>query len=177
MQSLSQSKNQILTWTKRKGRHYELTLGNAVYADMRWDSAFGSRAIGSAAEGQWAIARAGVLHQTITAHQLNRGVDSATLQYCRYGVSSLQLMDGMVYHRSATGQRLREQGFFTAGGELVCGWTLRTNWTHLEAGVRIAPGQEQCRDLSLLVLLGWYCLVMEYDDDTEAAAAACLAVL
>ncbi len=36
MQSLSQSENQVLTWTKRKGRHYELTLGGVVYADMRW---------------------------------------------------------------------------------------------------------------------------------------------
>ena len=32
MQHLSQTKNQVLTWTRLEGRHYELTSGGHIFA-------------------------------------------------------------------------------------------------------------------------------------------------
>ena len=78
------------------------------------------------------------------------------MQYHQYGVSVLQLHDGTLYHWKATKRRRSERGFYTADGELVLSCVPRTRWFRFEADMLIEPGQEKCRDLSLLVLLGWY---------------------
>jgi hypothetical protein len=176
MQHLSQTKNQIMTWTRREGRHFELTSGDHVFADLSWHSMFGSLAIGATADGQWTIKRVGFFRPRVTVRLPDHDADFATLQYSRYGESVLQLNDGSTYRWKATKRRRSERGFFTADGRLVVSCIPRTKWFRFEADMLIEPGQEMCRDVSLLVLLGWYRLVLEHDDDNAAAAAACCAV-
>ena len=119
----------------------------------------------------------GFFRPRVTVRLLDHDTDLATMQYHQCGVSVLQLHDGTLYHWKATKRRRSERGFYTADGELVLSCVPRTRWFRFEADMLIEPGQEKCRDLSLLVLLSWYRLVLENDDDTAAAAAVCCAVM
>ena len=130
-----------------------------------------SLAIGATADGQWTIKRVGFFRPRVTIRLPDHDMDLATLQYHRLGASVLQLRDGTTYHWKATKRRRSERGFYTADGELVVGCVRRTKWLHIEGDVFIGAGQEKCCDLSLLILLGWYRLVLEHDDDAATAAA------
>jgi hypothetical protein len=133
--------------------------------------------MGTTADGQWVVTRCGFLQPSATARLVHPDSATATLKCVRHGLGVLQLSDGTTYYWKATDQRRGERGFFTTCGELVFRVMPRSHWMHLEAELSIAPGQERCRDLSLLVILGWYYLVVDYDDDMESAAAACAAVM
>lgn len=170
MLSLQQMAGHTLAWEqpKRSRRQFELRAGDTTLATLRWEKALRSQAIAETADGaSWSFERKG------------------------WGTSVLVSVGGedMLFKRSGWGGKghltlpnsrtweWKHQNFWgttwswvSASGETLMILKQHSGLFKTNGQVEIMPGAAMLPETPLLVLLGWYLMVIMADDAATSAA-------
>jgi hypothetical protein len=165
MKTIRETAARTLTWTLAKDI-YELRSGVDVVATLRRQ--MGSRFLGETAEGRWTFKRTGFLRPKVTARVENDSTDLATLSFSGSG-GRLDFPDGRSYLWTAS---RAEWMLKNPDGELLVQMKSAGTAGKLSGEVVIAPAALALHELSLLLLLSWYVLVLQaqYMDITGGEA-------
>jgi hypothetical protein len=157
MKSIREAAAQNLTWKLTKDT-YELRSGADLVASLRWQK--GSLFLGEAAEGRWTFKRTGFLRPKVTVRPENSSTDLATLGFSGSG-GRLEFPDGRTYLWTAS---RAEWSLKNGGGEHLVRMKSMGTRGNLSGEVVLAPGALGLSDLSFLILLSWYVLVLQSKD-------------
>jgi hypothetical protein len=165
MPPIAESSGQTLRWTQpRAGRRtYELRTETDIVATLSWRA--DSSAAAEDAHGQWTFKRAGFWHPRVTVCAAGSEGAVAVFSARWTGTGTLELPAGHRVHWSAT------HAWQAADGTSLVQITSRQRLTRLDGTVEIAPAAAGVADLGLLVLLGWYLVVMQAQDTLTTTAA------
>jgi hypothetical protein len=149
--------------------HYELRAGEELAASLRFRSSFGSFATAESADGCWTFKRVGFWQTRVTIRSCDSDDNVAVFRNNTWSEGgTLEFPDGArllantdfwqsrYEFKTETGERLVE---FETGGLI-----------HLSAKVEIARGAATMRELPLVIMLGWYLVVMMQMDQSASAA-------
>jgi hypothetical protein len=156
-------------------RHeYDLESGDDVLATLRWDGAVGSKATAESALGRWTLKRSGFLNPLIVVRDTGSGKDIAHLR-AHPSHSSLILSDGQRLEWNRAGLMVPGWHFVDAKGrEIVSFEPGRVN-LKLEGGlVTISPEGGKLPELTLMLIVGWYFIVLAWIEDQAVAASSAL---
>jgi hypothetical protein len=177
MLSFQQIAGQTLTWEqpKRSARHFELRVGDAALATLRWEKAFRSQAIAETADGaSWSFERKGWGTSVLVS-----GGEAPGVLFQRSGWGGkgrLTLPDG----RSWLWTRPRFWGttwaWVSESGETLISLKQQPGFFKMGGQVEVAPGAVLLPETPLLVLLGWYLMVIAADDAASSAAVTAVVV-
>jgi hypothetical protein len=156
-----------LRWLRGPGPETAFTLssGDANVATLRWTEGARSLATAETADAQWTLKRGGFLNPHITARRAGSPADLARL--------SVHLSYHRIELAGGPGYRFRRAGL------LVPAWTITTDdgveVAHIEpvregrtlvGGAVLVPAAAADRpELLLLVVLGWYFIVLAWFED------------
>lgn len=173
MSVIASRATESLEWTQPSAfrMEYDLHAGSDVLATLRFRSSFGTHAVAQVGSDRWTFKRVGFWQQRAT---IRRDGDAANLAEF---VNATWAHGGEL--RLADGGRWRATTNF---------WSTRLAWTdeadhewvalkpgglvRLHAAVELAPGAGAGVPVDLLVVFGFYLLVMIQSDSAAVAAAA-----
>jgi hypothetical protein len=164
----------LLAWEPVGSRAFELRSGRETLATLRWQTACGSLAAGEAAEGRWTFKRVGFFRTRITVRAAGSDLDMAEMSAAERR-RMLVFADGRSCRWGRVARGSRESAFFDATDRPLVRFSGRRAHPGPRISVAIEPAGAQSRDLPLLVLLGAYRLVLEYEDEDAAVMAATVA--
>ncbi len=151
---------------------YSLLSGDRPLVDLRWERPTGSLATARSSGGTWSLKRGGFLGPHVTIRTSPDGTDLARLEvHLRQGV--LDVLGGRSY-------RLRRAGLLVpawqvtdaTGRRLAHIEPVRVD-SRLEGGsVEVAPEARGLADLPLLLVVGWYFIVLAWFEDEALAASS-----
>lgn len=150
-------------------RHYELRAGDNVVAELDFLKAFGTLARGRAASGAWTFKRTGFLSPIVTARREGESADCA-LYHPNFSASQGQL-------RLASGEafEFRLAGVWTRSAILIDNDRREVFRVHLKgesgAGATVEVRLPETPGIELLLVLCWYVLVLQMQDESLRSAA------
>lgn len=150
-------------------RHYELRAGETTVAELDFLKTFGTLARGSAASGVWTFKRTGFLSPIVTARREGETGDCA-FYHPNFSSSQGQL-------RLATGEafEFRLAGVWTRSAILIDNDRREVFRVHLKgessAGAAVEVRLPETPGVELLLLLCWYVLVLQMQDESLRSAA------
>lgn len=162
-----------LKWTQPAAlkMQYELHAGEELAARLAFRSSFGSFAMGQSADGCWTFKRAGFFQTRVTIRVCNEETDIAVFRNNTWsGGGSLELRGGRKL-LATTNLWQTNLEFKTESGETLIRFK-SGGVIHLSALVEIQPTAAGLTELPLLVMLGWYLIVMMHMDSAASVAAA-----
>jgi hypothetical protein len=151
-------------------RSYQLVTGkDQVVGMLEFSSAFGSRAEGRVADAVWSFKRTGFFSTTATARVCGSDENAAVYQPNWSGAKgAISLAGGERMILQSAGFWGGEWILLTESGLLLMRFHNRGIVRH-GAAVEILPEARSKRELSLLLLFGWYVLVLHQEDSAAAA--------
>ena len=165
---------QWLKWEQPRAlkMEYELHAGDGqVVATLRFRSSFGSFATAESADGCWTFKRVGFWKTRVTVRACGLDQDIAIFRNNTWsGGGTLELSNGDTF-QATTNCWQTKFGFETEAGEKLIEFKT-SGLLHLTATVRIQPSSVAVAELPLMVMLGFYLVVMMHIDTTTTAAAA-----
>jgi hypothetical protein len=163
-----------LAWrqTQRLPRAFELRDGETTLATLRWERVLRTLAIGESTSGRFAFERKGFLHPRVRVRTLAPRPSEAEVRLSWCGGGTLELPGGRTCRWSKSGFWRSEWAWTDgAGSPLV---TVRPVFARLRRRGEAQPTSigRDAPDLTLLLLLGWYLLVLQLDDAAVVMAAS-----
>jgi hypothetical protein len=159
---------QTLKWVRSravKGED-ELRLGEQVIARFRSRSSFGPFSTAESLYGSWSFKRKGVLLWRVSIHLLGSDSEVAAFNYdsvSRDG--TLEFSDGRKI--LATTNLVRSKlKFRTEAGDVLVKFR-RRGFFHESADVDVPPQVTTFSELPLLIMLGWYLILMLAQDEAR----------
>ncbi|HNT26247.1 MAG TPA: hypothetical protein PKM21_17905 [Anaerolineales bacterium] len=163
-------------------RRFVLHSGEHELGQLEFHSAWGSLALAECAQGRWSFKRVGFLNPRVTVRLPDTESDLGLYTPRWTGTQGrLELANGHAYvwqaanfwasqfcWRHPSGDDLV---LFSPGSEEQ----KLSNLFKQQARVTFASAAQNLGDLPLLVLLGWYLMILQYDDAAAAAAATAAA--
>jgi hypothetical protein len=175
MQSLSEVFDQPLIWAQARApeRAYELRAGADVLATLRWQKPAGSLALAETADGKWTFKRSGFFSPRVTVRCAGSESDMAifTPDWLA-GRGSLELAAGRRFRWATTSFWRSEMAFCSAGGQPLVHYKPEHALQLAAAKVEIEQAAVAIPELSLLVLLGWYFMLLMAEDSLATSAVA-----
>jgi len=162
-----------LLWKQPSARReeYELRAGDEVLATLRWPKSWGSLAEAEVAEGRWTFKRVGFWRTRGTLRVAGDEDDIGTLEARWTGNGTLTLASGESYGWESTNLWGTRYGWSDSRGTELVRFGATASLLREEAAVELSPRASALSDLPLLVLYGWYLLVMHNRDAAGATAA------
>jgi hypothetical protein len=151
-------------------RTYELGNEGKVFGTLSFQSIFGSLAAAECAEGNFSFKRQGFLQPSISIRRYGSDLDQGKLimdGWHQGGV--LHLMDGDRYQFVKMGFLHPEWTFSDPRGRVLARLRFRIGLKY-HGDVIIEPFGKDDRNLTLLLLLGMYAVVLMNDEAVSAAA-------
>jgi len=168
-----------LRWVRTEGHHeFELKAGDTAVARLHWRSASGSFATATTARGALTIKRAGFLNPKILVREAGTERTVGIL-HVHWSVSSLELKGGRTYRWMRKSFWVPTWEFDDANGQNLLRIEPAREGSHLVGGLlTLAPAALANPDLEMLLLLGWYFVVLAFfEDEIAAGASAALAAV
>jgi hypothetical protein len=161
-------------------RRFELRSGTALLATLSFESTLGTLATAETATEAWTFKRVGFLNPRVTIRERDREVDLAAFWPKVWGSGWLGLADGRRFQWKSLGFWSRAWGFTDASDEFL--FTLKpgaeesglSDLLKTQAVVVVAPHAYGLTELPLLLMLGWYLMILQLEDATTAAATAAM---
>ena len=169
MKNITRSSN--LRWVQPSAfrMNYELRAGEELAGELRFRSAFGSFATGESAGGCWTFKRVGFFQTRVSIRQCGEEADIATFTNNTWsGGGTLEFTGGAKLLATTSFWQTKLRFTTESGSPLVQFNT--GGMIHLNATVEIDPAAEHLGELPLIVLLGWYLVVMMHNDAAASAA-------
>jgi hypothetical protein len=165
MKTIREAAARKLSWRLAKDT-YELRSGHDLLATLRILKGR-TLFLAEAAEGRWTFKRTGFFRVTVTVRLENSSTELAMLRVSG-SAGTLELSNGGKFHWTASH---REWSFNDETGKLLVGINSKGNSRNLSGEVELAPAVLALPDASLLVLLGWYCLILLASEEEAVAGA------
>jgi hypothetical protein len=178
MRTIRETGQQELTWAqpRKHKREFELRAGETeVVATLRWENKQSQVAAGEAAEGRWTFRRQGFLHQHVEARLGESELEIARFQPRWRGGGTLEFPDGRRFGLRPTSFWNAEWAWTTAENDILLRVKRASRPAPFQGHIDLLPGAEALPELSLLILLGWYLVILAADDATAATVAASVA--
>jgi hypothetical protein len=186
MDDLTYAKYSELFWEQPKGmkRSFELTAGGVIYGRLEFPTAFSTLAQAAIGIEQWSFKRLGCLSPHVKIRQANSRVDLGTFYPHWTGTEGeIQFSAGGTFYWKVANFWATRFILYTSDGQELITYLSRSkdrkfsNLFKLQAQVVIAPEAWQMKVLSILVLLGWYLVVLHHEDSSATAAVASTSIL
>jgi hypothetical protein len=173
MKAMREASGQPLAWSHPGvlTRGYDLLAGDDVVATLRWEKIFGSLATAVTAEGSWTFKRGGFLSPRVTVRIAGAETDLASLKARWCGDGTLEFADGRRYRWTHAGFWRTEWFFASESGDPLMRLTPKFALLGHAADVKIEPAAASIPDLTLLLTLAWYLVVLMSQDAGGATAA------
>jgi hypothetical protein len=150
---------------------YELQAGQELTARLRFRSSFGSFATAESADGCWTFKRVGFFQTHVSIRRCGDETDLAVFRNNTWkGGGTLEFPSGFRYLATTNFWQTHLDFQTENGGSLVSFHS--GGFIHLSADVEIAPVGALLGELPLLVLLGWYLVIMMHQDSAAVVAAS-----
>jgi hypothetical protein len=184
VRALSSAVGTDLCWIQPKGlgRHFELRAGDDVLAILRFETLCGSLARAESADGSWTFKRVGFFKPRVTVRKAGEEVNLAVYTPRWTGrEGALEFPDGRVFSWKQTNFWAARYQITDAVGNLLASFQSGIDKSKLsdifktQARVEIDLRGRALPELPLLVLLGWYLIVLQENDAAAAGAAAAAA--
>jgi hypothetical protein len=156
-------------------REYELRTGDGeLVATLHFRSSFGSFATADSPYGCWTFKRVGFWQTKATVRSCGSDDDIAIFTNNTWsGGGTLEFSDGRTF-RATTNFWQTKFEFETEAGEKLIEFQT-SGLLHLSATVQIYPSFVTATELPLLVMLGFYLIVMLHSDAAAVGAGAAAA--
>ena len=174
MRTFSGFKGSDMQWVQPKAftRHHELRSGQDVFATLTWVSVFGSLAEASSAEGSFTLKRGGFLRPYVTIRDVSTGADIAVLNIGLFRHGTLEFNNGRRITLVSTRFWGFEWEFIDENGQTLCVISRRPSFAKHAANVTISEAVRRDRDMLVMLIVGWYTMVLISDEAAASAAAA-----
>jgi hypothetical protein len=164
-----------LTWVQPHvlERAFEIRSGKDVLATLRWKSCFGSLADAEAADGHWTFKRTGFFSPrvTIRAHESDSNLAVFTPNWKAEG--ALEFSAGQTFRWVGKGFWRSRWAFTKPSGDHVLDFEPQSSLLKKSAMVKVSPEGRDLAELSLLILAGWYLMILTSEDDEASTAVIC----
>jgi hypothetical protein len=168
--------DQELLWIQpaARKREHELRAGDDVVATLR----FQRRTLADAESGgeHWTFKRQGFWNPRVTVRVAGSEADIATFQPRWTGGGTLELADGKTLKLSSA-NFWQSEWVWLDNDTPVVRFKGRHGLVKAKGAVDIEAGAAGRPDLALLLLLGWYLILLHADDAAVASTASTVAVI
>jgi hypothetical protein len=171
VRSISETADQERLWTQPAAfqREHELRAGDDVVATLRFQR--GSLADAEAAGAHWTFKRQGFWQPRVTVRAAGSDVDLAVFHPRWVGGGTLEFPDGRALRLSSANFWQSEWLWQDAEKPLIR-FKGRHGFIKANGAVEIQPEAIANPDLAMLVLLGWYLILLHAEDSAAATVAA-----
>jgi len=150
-------------------RRFDLFAGEDLIASLEFLKTFGTLARGSTAARSWTFKRAGFLSPIVTVREEGREDDCAIYH------PNFALSQGQIRLASGAQFELRLGGIWTRSASLLDNERREVFSVHLKGdyalGATVDVRLPQTPEIDLLLLLAWYVLVLQMQDESLRAAS------
>jgi hypothetical protein len=162
---------QELVWVQpaRLRQDFELRASNDVVATLRFERA--TLASGETAENRWTFKREGFWHPQVTVRVRDSDANAAVFIPAWTGGGTLELPQGRLLRFGAANFWRSQFGWSDSAGKPLVHFKSHQGLLKMEGQVDIETGALADPELPLLVVLGWYLLVLSASDSSAAAGA------
>jgi hypothetical protein len=174
MKSLRQFKGSDMEWIQPRAleRHHELVSGQDVFATLTWLKVLGSLAEATTAEGSFSLKRGGFMRPFVTIRDSAMGNDVAVMRIGLFRHATLEFSNGRMISLVSTRFWGFEWEFIDENGQRLCSMRMRSGMMRRSAEVTINETVRRDRDLMIMLVIGWYTMVLTNEEAAAAAAAA-----
>jgi hypothetical protein len=177
MKSLSELGVAELYWVQpTMKRSFELRARDDLFATLKFETTFGSLAMAKSGVGTWTFKRVGFFKPQVTA-RIQGAEDNLMVYRPGWGGADgvLEFADGQTYVWKLANFWATQYQIVDAEGNFLIGYTSKIdNPTDLikdQARVDIAPEARSKDELALLLLFGWYLIILQQEDVLATATA------
>ncbi len=180
MEILSDAAISKLYWVQPKTlkRQFELRTENNLFGTLDFETTLGTLATAKNATGHWTFKRVGFLNPRVTIREIGADNDFAIYHPKFWDDGWLNCTDGKNFHWKSVNFWETEWGFTNAQEQLL--FTLKLGVEKLkfsdilktQAVVNVDPQGSILAELPLLLMLGWYLMILHQDDTTATTTAA-----
>ncbi|OLE78780.1 MAG: hypothetical protein AUG06_09520 [Actinobacteria bacterium 13_1_20CM_2_65_11] len=176
MQKIAEVADQELVWSQpaRLKQAFELQAANEVVATLQFQRA--SLAAGEVADQQWTFKREGFWHPQITVRVAGSDANLAVFKPAWTGGGMLELPQGRLLRFGAANFWHSQWDWSDPAGNPLVHFKSHAGLLKTEGEVGIEPVASALPELPLLVVLGWYLLIL-FARDSAAAAGSTAAVV
>jgi hypothetical protein len=173
MRSLRKSRIQSLQWVQPRSlnRYHELVADGELYGTLTWQKMFGSLALAVCAEGTYSFKKGGFLHPFVAIRRLSVEDDFGKMDMKLGQNGLLVLTDGQTFEFRRLGLWKSQWSFFDESGELLCTFTRKTKVLRQTGVISIEDKAVRKIHLPLLLLVGWYVIVLFTREEVVATGA------
>jgi hypothetical protein len=154
-------------------RDHELRAGDDMVASLRFQR--GSLADAEADGRHWTFKRQGFWQPRVTVRVAGSDADIAIFRPHWAGGGTLGFPDGRSV-RLSSANFWQSEWVWQEKDQAVVRFKGRHGIVKAKGAVEIEPGAAGSRDLPLLVLLGWYLILLHAEDSAAAVSASTVAV-
>jgi hypothetical protein len=171
---ISETAGEELLWIQPAGRRreHELRAADDVVATLRFQR--GSLAEAEAEGHHWTFKRQGFWQPRVTVRAPGSDADVAVFRPRWAGGGTLDFADGRSV-RLSSANFWQSQWVWQEKDQPLILFKGRHGIVKAKGAVEIQPGAESRPDTPLLVLLGWYLILLHADDTAAATAGATVA--
>jgi hypothetical protein len=172
---ISETAGQELVWIQpaARKREHELRAGDDVVATLRFQR--GSLADAEAGADHWTFKRQGFWQPRVTVRVPGSDADVAVFRPHWAGGGTLEFADGDTA-RLSSANFWQSQWVWQEKDEPLMLFKGRHGIVKAKGAVEIQPGAAGRPDAPLLVLLGWYLILLHAEDANAAAGSSAAAV-
>jgi len=184
MEALSIAIGLQLYWVQPKtfGRQFELRTENNLFGSLRFETAFGTLATAESAAGHWTFKRVGFLNPRVTIREAGANDDLAVYWPKFWGDGWLEYVKGSRFHWKSTNFWGTEWGFANVQEQLL--FVLKpgiekpklSDLLKTQAVVEIESQEHSLAELPLLLMLGWYLMILHQEDTMVTVTTTTAAV-
>jgi hypothetical protein len=170
MERIGQYVGETLQWCQPRlfASEYELRCGDVVVATLDFRSAFGTHATAESADGRWTFKRVGFWRTRVTVRNEGGDDDVAVFENETWsGGGTLRFANGTSYQASTNFWTTRWE--FQTAGEVPLVRFHTHGLARVEADVELQADAAHLAALPLMVMLGWYLVVMLHRDSAATA--------
>lgn len=161
----------LLTGKSACDRDWDFFSGSIKHATLRFGNAFGSRAIGETIEGRWSFKRNGFFNTFITVRRAGEEIDLAVMRREKRDHYSVKFTNGRNFTMRKTKRTSREFGMYDAQETLLVAYDFESKLLGTVGTICIEAAATNLPERPILVLLGWYYLVLRDADESAALTA------
>lgn len=165
-----------LTWVrpKRLTQEYTLLRDRTTLATLRFGKRMGSLASAEWGNSRWTFKRVGLFRPRVTVRVQGSEKDIAVFELGWSWTGTLRFSPGPSYRWTSVSFWSQEWAFLREDGSAAVRFWQRA--LGRKGRVKIESDSERLADLPVLVLLGWYLLVLIAREEDASAAATVSAV-
>ena len=174
MRSIKDFKGSAMAWVQPRAleRQYELRSGQELFATLTWVKVFGSLAEVQTSDGRFTLKRGGFLRPYVTIRDTAMENDLAILKIGMFRHGTLEFTNGKRISLVSGRFWGFEWEFVDENGQKLCSMRMKTQMMKYSAEVTLFEPLRKDSDLMVMLLVGWYTMVLMSEEAAATAVAS-----